>query len=320
MITIRALRRSTLPAAFLTLAMAASAPASVIETPRPQPRPQATTPTIKADRLVAGATDCSAKLSRGIPRRSARADSGTEVMRRVMNLGGAERDAVVTREVLSGNVPGFLRDLTPVRLQGRAQSGKTVEVTLCVTPEYLSVGSDRDFVRVPLGLPAAARIADNFGFMLPTTRMVDAIYQQARVRLAPSPMTPGSKMTTTSYLLTHNDTVDRMRAERRDGLDALTAGQKKDIVLSTRLRNAPGKVAIYGWHRTNGRPIQPLSTVHVARYADYSHGVRLISQTAFVDGRAVPLADIMADPKLAAIVSSEGPIQNPVGLQASLYR
>ncbi len=265
-------------------------------------------------------TTCANGLVREIPTRRAKAPAGSDVMEQVLNLSGSERDSVVTSQVLSGNVPSFLRNLIPVTFTGKLADGQAANVTICVTPDYLAVGNDRDFVRIPMGLPAAAEIADEFGFFLPTTKMVDAIYSQAGIRLAPSPMKPTSQMSSTGYLLTHNDTVDGQLAPLGNDLDALTAGQKKDLVLSVRLRSKPGRVAIYGWHRTNGVPIQPLSTVHGALYADYSHGVRLVSETAYVNGRAVPLADIMQDPRLAQIVSSEGPINNARGLQASLYR
>jgi hypothetical protein len=56
----------------------------------------------------------------------------------------------------------------------------------------------------------------------------------------------------------------------------LLAGHKKDLVLTRKLATRPNRVAIYGWHQLSGEPIQPVSTVHVAEYADYSHGVRLI--------------------------------------------
>ncbi|MGB5559651.1 MAG: hypothetical protein WBN04_16780 [Paracoccaceae bacterium] len=263
------------------------------------------------------AKPCAPDLARGIPARATAAPAGSAVMQQVLNLSGTERDRIVADQVLSGNVPGFLRSLIPVTFSGTT-GGQQVQVTICVTPDYLAVGNDRDFVRAPMGLPAAARIAIRFGFLLPTPTMVDAIYAQARVHLAPSPMKPTNQMSSTRYLVTHNQTVDGQRAPLGRGLDELTAGQKKDLVLSTRLRSAPGRVAIYGWHRTNGKPIQPLSTVHGARYADYSHGVRLVSKTAFVNGRAAPLADIMQDPALARIVSSEGPIDNAQALLASI--
>jgi hypothetical protein len=90
------------------------------------------------------------------------------------------------------------------------------------------------------------------------------------------------------------------------------AGQKKDVVLTNRLLAKPGRVAIYGWHEGAGRPIQPLSTVHGARYADYSHGVRLVSAVAYVDGYARALSDLLEDRRLARLVSDEGPISRAV--------
>jgi hypothetical protein len=147
--------------------------------------------------------------------------------------------------------------------------------------------------------------------------MVDAIYLQAGVKLAPQPMPPTARMQSTDYFWTHNKTIDEGRARARATLGVLTAGQKKDIVLTNRLRSKPGRVAIYGWHRQNGRPIQPLSTVHGAEYADYSHGVRLVSSTAFVNGSPRNLGDILQDPQLSQIVSSEGPIPRPDALLKS---
>ena len=261
---------------------------------------------------------CGDDMTRDIPRRSARASAGSAVMDRVMSLGGVERDRAITREVLSGNIPDHLRQLVPIGFDGALSNGQPVVVVLCVTPDYLAVGSERDHVRVPLGLPAAARIADELGFFLPTTRIVDAIYEQAEVQLNPSPMEPTSAMVTTDYMRRHDATVSRQRARATRFLDTLTAGQKKDLVLTTRLYSKPGQVAIYGWHRPNGRPIQPLSTVHGAQYADYSHGIRLVARIAYVNGQKVPLEELMRHPELASLVSSEGPV-DPARLQASLY-
>ncbi len=266
------------------------------------------------------AQTCSPALTRAIPARRRRAPTGSKIMRQVMGLSGVERDAVIEKQLLSGNLPQFLRKLAPVSFSGKLADGRDVLLTICVTMDYLAIGSDGDFVRIPMGLPAAAEIADRFGFTLPTTRMVDAIYKQAAVHLAPRPMPAGRQMSSTSYLLRHNQTVDGQMSPLGPYPTGLTAGQKKDLVLSNRLRKARGRVAIYGWHRGNGRPIQPLSTVHGAQYADYSHGVRLISDTAFVNGQPRALSDIMQDRQLAGLISSEGPIPSPRRLLASLYR
>lgn len=269
--------------------------------------------------LRSAAVDCGVELAGSIPNRAATAPTGSDFGQAVMGLAGGSRDQAVASEVLHGNIPDFLRELQPVALTGTAGDGSDVTVTICVTPDYLAVGTDADYLRVPVGLPAAAQMADSLGFMLPTTRMVDAIYQQAKLHVSPSPMPPTSQMTTTAYFYQHNQTVDRQIAGAGLRPGDLVAGQKKDIVLTNRLLRAPGKVAIYGWHRSNGAPIQPLSTVHGGSYADYSHGVRLVAKTAFVNGEPTTLDTILSNPTLAAIVSSEGPIQTPSRLMASLY-
>ncbi|NKX44796.1 hypothetical protein [Roseicyclus persicicus] len=265
----------------------------------------------------AGANPCSSRLSREIPRRPGNARGGAAVMAAVGNGSGSGRDDALVAEALRGNIPDFLRDLQPVRFTGLV-GGRQTEITLCVTPDYLAIGSDADHVRVPLGLPAALRVADAFDMMLPTTRMVDAIYAQADVRVAPSPMPPTSAMSSTDYFLRHDATVDAQfaRAGARPGL--LVAGHKKDVVIANRLANAPGRVAIYGWHRTNGSPIQPLSTVHGEYYADYSHGIRLVARTAYVDGRAVDLRGLLTDGQYAGLLNSDGPLNGPTVRLASL--
>jgi hypothetical protein len=257
------------------------------------------------------ANACTRRLAREIPRRPGNAPGGNAFISTLASASGTSRDAMVAREVLRGNVPPFMRDLAPVSFTGVLPNGRSAQITICVTPDYLAVGSDADFVRVPLGLAAAGQIADRFNMMLPTTRMVDAIYAQADLRLTPSPMTPGSQMSSTDYFLRHNATIESQRRNAGGRLGMLVAGQKKDVVLTNRLARAPGRVAIYGWQRRGGSPIQPLSTVHAASYADYSHGIRLVSRTAFVNGQPFDLEDLLMNATYAGLLNSDGPIGRP---------
>ncbi len=275
-------------------------------------------PTKKPTKHDGVSASCESDLSTGIPARAGTALAGSEVVRQSMTLSGTARDQFISEQLLAGNVPSFLRNLTPVTFTGLNGKGETVEVTICVTPDYLAVGDDRDFVRVPMGLPAAAEVANGFGFTLPTTKMVDAIYTQAGLRLNPSPMEPGSQMSSTNYLWQHNQTVESQRNATKGAQEILVAGQKKDLVLSNVLRKTPGRVAIYGWHKKNGSPIQPLSTVHGETYADYSHGIRLVSTIAYVNGKRHSLAKLLEDPKMAQFISKEGPIARPLRLLASI--
>jgi len=248
---------------------------------------------------------CEQGPARGIPARAPGAATGSEFARRVQDLSGLSRDALARSELLTGDVPDFLRRLVPVTVAG-FDGERPVKITVCVLPDYLALGSDTDFVRVPLGLKAALDVARDFGFILPTPKLVDAIYESSRVRLEPRPLPASDEMRSTAYFVYHNELVDRERAEQAAPLGELTAGDKKDLVLTSLLWRAPGRVAIYGWHRAVDQPIQPLSTVHGARYADYSHGVRLVSTTAYVDGAKRSLEELLADRKLSHLLTREG--------------
>lgn len=240
-----------------------------------------------------------------IPTRPAQAPTGSEFGRLVRDLSGPARDALVRAELLSGNVPDFLRRLVPVPVKS-VDAARPVAITVCVLPDYLAVGSDTDFVFVPLGLGAALDVAHRFGFALPTPRLVDAIYEASAVKLQPLPLPASAEMRSTAYFVYHSELIGRERAVRAGTLGELTAGDKKDLVLTNLLWQVPGRVAIYGWHRAINQPIQPLSIVHGARYADYSHGVRLISSTVYVDGLKRSLEEVLAEPFLGRHLTREG--------------
>ena len=263
-------------------------------------------------RIAAPSARCPKRLARGMPRRKGSAGGASSILASAQSIDGVKRDQMVVAELLKGNMPSFQRNLVPVTLSGRASDGRVTNITLCVTPDYLALGSDSDFVRAPLGLNGASRVARSFNMVLPTPRVVDAIYRQAKTRLSPSPMSPGPQMTSTTYFMRHNDTVEAQRRSAGATHGNLISGHKKDVVLTTRLASNRGRVAIYGWHRRNGQPIQPLSTVHGAGYADYSHGIRLVSRTAYLNGQEVDLHQIMANPRYAGIISHEGPVGRAV--------
>jgi hypothetical protein len=160
-----------------------------------------------------------------------------------------------------------------------------------------------------MNLHTAIAIADRFGFILPTKKMVDAIYLQSRFHLIPQPLPAGPQMRSTAYYWTHNQMIEEQVHALGVRLGELVSGDKKDVVMTNRLVANVGRIAIYGWHRGPGQPIQPLSTVHGANYADYSHGIRLISEMALVDGKLRSIYDILRDSAAAKLLSDEGPIR-----------
>jgi hypothetical protein len=115
-------------------------------------------------------------------------------------------------------------------------------------------------------------------------------------------------MRSTAYYQSHNTQIERQRKAHGIPLGVLLAGHKKDLVITNRLSRRKERIAIYGWHKLSGAPIQPLSTVHGARYADYSHGVRLISNQVRIDGKGYSIYDVLCDPNRANFVCDEGPI------------
>lgn len=243
--------------------------------------------------------------------------SGSQFAAHVAGMDSRRREQAILKEILSGNMPGFLRKLVPVELSYRTPNGKALAATIFVMPEYLAIGSDKDFLRIPMNLYTASAVASSLGFILPTRKMVDAIYRQSAYHFSPEPMTPGPQMRSTEYYRIHNEKIEEQGRALGVTPGALVSGHKKDVVLTNLLASHPGQIAIYGWHRLTGVPIQPLSTVHGACYADYSHGVRLVSEKVLVDGQARSVYDILQDPVSAGILSDEGPIPHLRELIAS---
>jgi len=247
-----------------------------------------------------------------LPPRPADALTGTEFAKRIAPLDLAEREREIVAQVTSGNVPNFLRQLFPVPATS-VMEGETNTATFYATPDYLAVGSDDDYFLINLSPNAAQRIADAAHCTLPTPRMVDEIYAAAEVKLAPSPIPSSPAMTTVPAFSNHNATVRAQRAEQLKAhpLGSLVAGHQKDVVVCAKLASAPGRVAIYGWHQTNGVPIQPLYLKHTAAWVDYSQCTRLVQQKMTVNGIPNTVAEVLADPALAGLLSNEGPIPDP---------
>jgi len=263
---------------------------------------------------------CAGEPARHFPARPHDADGGSAFIERIRRLDDDAREAAIRTELLAGNVPGFLRELQPVRLATRDGSSAPTEITLCVAPDYLSVGTDEDHVLMPMRLATALEIAERFGFVLPTSRIVDAIYMQANLRLPPQPLPPSSEMRSTTWLERHNRLVRGQFAQSGAERGVLVAGHKKDLVLTNAFWRLLDRVAIYGWHRSAQSPIQTLSLWHGYRYADYSHGVRLVSATANIGTATQPVTDALADPHLASALSAEGVVARLADLMQVLRR
>jgi len=238
-----------------------------------------------------------------LPARPPQAESGSEFLVRCEGLERSAMDDAVVAAIEAGNIPQHLRKLVPIHMVDE-ETGRTA--VLFVTCDYLAIGPDADFVRMPMTSAAAQRLCNRLGTVLPTPRLVDAIYAQATVKLPPSWIDGGPTEGTLADYGAHNQKLEARRRGNDLPLGSLVAGHKKDIVLCERMFDRPGKVAIYGWHERAGKVVQPLSTRHSCRYADYSHGIRLVDQLMTIDGAVHRVADVLTDPDLAPILSEDG--------------
>jgi hypothetical protein len=244
---------------------------------------------------------CTVQRQMTIPARPAAALSGSAFYQQAASYTWQQRDSLAVREILSGNVPDFLQKFVPIPVSAVTAEGKTIQATFYAIPDYVSVGHNADWARIPLTPMAAQQLADSLGCFLPTRKMVDAIYKQATVKLEPLPLYALRDSTPTFY---HHHL---MIEGQRQGCKGLIAGIKKDVVISSKVRQdpRPNRVAIYGWHRTNGKPIQPLYIGHIDWYVDYSHGIRLIHRKLKVNGKWIDYTQVLQDPELRQLLCDE---------------
>jgi hypothetical protein len=210
-------------------------------------------------------------------------------------MGWAARDSFILQQLKAANIPSFLRKMVPVRVTIPSEH-KPVVVTFFVSPDYLSIGSDQDWARVSLTAKGAVKALSMLDCFAPTPRLADLIYRQAKVKLAPVPLF--AHRDSTPVMWHHHLIIEGQRKQRQ----GLIAGIKKDIVFV----NAKGdsvmdnRVGIYGWHKTDGVPIQPFYQGHVWWYADYSHGLRLVSRQVKVGRKWTRIEALLRDTSLRA--------------------
>jgi hypothetical protein len=244
-----------------------------------------------------------------IPPRPANALKESVFVSMITPLSLLDRENAIYTQVVTGNIPDFMRTLSPVTVNATI-SGTNHTATYYVTPEYLAIGADDDYFLMPMTPTLAQRIANKLQCNLPTKKMVDGIYATAAVKLRPQPIPPSGAMITVPVFKQHNDSVWQLRKDQNSAhpLGALVGGHKKDVVVTNKINNPTptGRVAIYGWHQLSGAPIQPLYTGHGDTYADYSHGIRLVQLTMKVDGADKSITEVLNDPNLAGLLSDEG--------------
>ncbi len=243
-----------------------------------------------------------------LPPRSPGAISGHDFMLRIKDIPFDEKEKLAAREILSGNTPLFLKKAVEVESQFADSSGIKHNVKYFIMADYLAIGNEKHFCRVPTGPRSAQLICDYLNATMPTRKLVDDIYSHAEIKPQPVAYYPvGNRNETIEIFMDHNKIIN----EQIDTLGwkpgKIVAGIKKDVIISSKLADTtrPGHVTIYGWHRQNGNAIQPLTNIHIDWYVDYSHGIRPVSRKVYVDGTEWDIADILKDPLLHTLLNDE---------------
>lgn len=236
-----------------------------------------------------------------LPGRKTTSLSGNQFYKSVFAATENERESSARNEILDGNIPQFLRKMIKIKTSITTDDGKIIHAFYFVTPDYLSIGSDEDFARIPLTPITAQQIADSLHCFLPTRKIVNDIYKASKIKLEPVPMYAFRDSAVTMYQ--HNLIIEGQRKLRK----GLISGIKKDVIITERLTRSskPNRVAIYGWHQLDGIPIQPLYTGHVNWYVDYSHGIRLIYRTIYVNKKPMDYIDVLKDKTLRRLLCDE---------------
>lgn len=240
---------------------------------------------------------------------SAEKIGGRQFIATLSGLSSEAREQRIYEAVTGGNMPDCAVRFEPIVERQLDAAGNMHTVEILVTADYMAVGNDSDYVRMPMFPSTAQRIANSLQASLPTRKIVDMIHRHSAVKLVPRPITPDSTMVTLPVFVEHNRIIEMCLKAAGNFGEGLVAGHKKDIVITNRLAEH-GRVFIYGWHYPDGLPIQPLSGVHHSHYVDYSHGVRLVAQKVVVDGKSWRLSDLLSHPVLYRLLSDEdGPMR-----------
>ena len=243
-----------------------------------------------------------------IPLRRGDARNGSQFMEYITAMSFSERESAILAELRSGNVPYFIRNLRSLEASFQDVAGSTHQLTYQVMPDYLSIGADSNYCRIPMGPITAQRAASFFGMIMPTRKLVDHIYSQTDIQLSPVTYAPvGNQNEGVPKFIEQNVAIEGQLDAAGASLGQLIGGTKKDVVLSNLITDPtrPGHVCIYGWHQLNGSPIQPLTNIHSNSYVDYSHGIRLLAAEVTVDDEVMQASTILQSTSLYTLLSDE---------------
>ncbi|MBQ6690938.1 MAG: hypothetical protein IJN01_04530 [Rikenellaceae bacterium] len=240
--------------------------------------------------------------------------AGSDFMRRADTTSFWALEDIIVETVTAGQVPDALRHFRKITFTTPVVDSveilrKKHKVEMWVLPDYVAIGTNDDFVRMPMGPLAAQRIADALDCTLPTPFLVDRIAEASEGHVDIFPFRPlGNRNSQPIVFQDSNNAINAQFKAYGYEFGQFISGLKKDIVLTYKimtLTEYERNVAIYGWHHPDGRAQQPLFVRHGNFYVDYSHGVRLIYNKVKIDGVEYNIREVLQSPELYHLLSDE---------------
>lgn len=256
----------------------------------------------------------------------------------MIRVGAKITDAAYEAAVLGGVLAG---DYVAPFAEIRSQVGEHVAVlrvfadALKMDVQYQDqsgAAATAQAVRICMSARLEQQVADALNCALLTSRIAELRYGARAVTIPPFPMTATAQdlalMSTSGRMVLESQKMDAA-IEAVGGAEAgsLVGTTGKDWILDNGALAHPGKATNFGWFLPKGTaspwrgvPIYPSpgltamvvqqpSWAHDIAHADYSQQCVLVSRSCTVDGQPRDLLDVLVDPDLASLVSSQGPLK-----------
>lgn len=251
------------------------------------------------------------------------ARTATELAADLQAGGAADLDRRVLALIKGGALAGPWRDPRRIPWQPIHSKLGSDSALFWVAPLPVCIGSDDDFMFAPVSADTQQQIADMYGLVQPTTKLLDLCRAQGvQVNPCTQPADRADRLAK-GYSPDMKDALASLRFTRetlarlagRSGLPGLPF---KGWMLTNRAE-VPGQAYNYGFYTTgptsadgpyrstSGMVLwQQLSGRHNSRHWDYSQVGIYFSQSCTVNGRERRLSDVLLDPVFARLASDEG--------------
>lgn len=229
-------------------------------------------------------------------------------------------EMMIAAEVAKGNIPSFCRPENGKTIGMKGPDGTIVKFK--AGRDYLAIGTDSDFIRVPMTPVLAQTLSEQYGWGLPTGPMTDAIHDTAEIKIKgvgyvrDGHPEDQAQMQGTGFIARHNYEINQTLgpqalADLKSG-KSLAAGFKKDLIIAPgAVGNPRGPLYFRGLYGDGVNPTQH-HPAHEWSYYDYSHGFRPIYGNVVIihpngQSESKPYYEALKDPIFAsALNGAEG--------------